>query len=270
MGAVRCIRLYQYSRRSRFTVLSEWRGAYVRYVLFRRESINCSYLLGRSNKRLFLSCCHSTEKSTQSGGGAGVILCVTIRLDANPVAGLGSLRKRRRRSAAVPYFFLWFAGRRQWICLVVFLLTADNIQKLVLRMHLFVTDMCAHSHNIFFVSSSDSTPLLLIYFFLLNLFIFTIHCSFILFFFVSYFLFIFTRNSLSFVLFIYTVSIIQLILLVIMLLWWWWLFLLFFFFRGKEETKKKWIWKVRKSRNLSYFALSDTFIFLTRSPVRRR
>ena len=71
----------------------------MRYVLFRRESINCSYLLGRSNKRLFLSCCHSTEKSTQSGGGAGVILCVTIRLDANPVAGLGSLRKRRRPAA---------------------------------------------------------------------------------------------------------------------------------------------------------------------------
>lgn len=39
--------------------------------------------------------------------GAGVILCVTIRLDANPVAGLGSLRKRLRRSAAVPYIFLF-------------------------------------------------------------------------------------------------------------------------------------------------------------------
>jgi hypothetical protein len=28
-------------------------------------------------------------------------------LDANPVAGLGSLRKRLRRSAAVPYIFLF-------------------------------------------------------------------------------------------------------------------------------------------------------------------
>ena len=133
-------------------------------------------------------------------------------------------------------------------------------------MHLFVTDMCAHSHNIFFVSSSDSTPLLLIYFFLLNLFIFTIHCSFILFFFVSYFLFIFTRNSLSFVLFIYTVSIIQLILLVIMLLWWWWLFLLFFFFSGKRRDEKEMNLKSKKITEFELFRALRHFYFFDSFP----
>lgn len=133
--------------------------------------------------------------------GAGVILCVTIRLDANPVAGLGSLRKwrrRLRRSAAVPYFSLWFAGRRQWICLVVLLLTADNIQKLVLRMHLFVTDMCAHSHNIF--SFLRQIPLLFflsIFFFLTYLFLRSIVLSYFSFLFLVFYLFL--QEILSFV-----------------------------------------------------------------------
>ncbi len=108
--------------------------------------------------------------------------------------------------------------------------------------------ICVHKHNIFFFSifvrfHSSS------FWFLLNLFIFTIHCSY------NFFLFFKKPKKFSlFRLFIYTVSIIQLILLVIMLLWWWWLF--FFLLRGGKRRRKNEFWKKKKwIRKITEFEL---------------
>ena len=105
---------------------------------------------------------------------------------------------------------------------------------------LFVTDMWWQSISILALRFFHIVAVLLrlfFFFLFLNLFIFTIHCS-LFFFFLSMSKEILPLSLFSYM-FIYTVSIIQLILLVIMLLWWWWLFF-------GEETQKKEVGGERK------------------------
>jgi hypothetical protein len=115
-------------------------------------------------------------------------------------------------------------------------------------MHLFVTDMCAQTQYLFFFYLRQ-IPLLFIL--VSSQLIYFYDPLFLQFF----FLFFKKLKKFSlFRLFIYTVSIIQLILLVIMLLWWWWLF--FFLLRGGKRRRKNEFWKKKKwIRKITEFEL---------------